>query len=198
LIEFCGLTKGASVLDVGCGQGFFSYLFSKNGMRVHGIDMSETGIHAAQLLYGHLGITFAVANIETATFPEQFDCVFVRSCTLYNTPAFSQQNETTNILLRHLKLQGKFIFAYNTNFSAKVCRTWRYHSLDEVRKHFSGYSNAQVFFLNKITTYLLRAYSFTPFVEQFNVLLSKASGLGGDVICILRKDSDPIEPDGES
>lgn len=195
LISFCGLTRGASVLDVGCGQGFFSYLFSKNGMRVHGIDLSETGIRTAQSLYGHLGITFAVADIENATFPEQFDCVFVRSCTLYNTPAFSRQNGTTNSLLRHLKLRGNFIFAYNSNFSSKACRTWRYHSLDEVRKHFSGYSNAQVFFLNKLTTYLLRAYSFTPLVKEFNVLLSKASGLGGDVICILRKDSDLIERD---
>src|ERR1700751_2894870 len=73
LIAFCGLKKGASVLDVGCGQGFFSYLFSRNGMRVHGIDMSGTGIRAAQRLYGHLGITFAVSDIEIATFPEQFD-----------------------------------------------------------------------------------------------------------------------------
>src|ERR1700723_96158 len=72
LIAFCGLRKGAMVLDVGCGQGFFSNLFRKNGMRVHGIDMSETGIRAAQSLYGHLGITFAVADIETVIFPDQF------------------------------------------------------------------------------------------------------------------------------
>lgn len=194
LIAFCGLTKGASVLDVGCGQGFFSNLFGKNGMRVHGIDMSETGIRSAQALYGHLGITFAVADVETATFREQFDCIFVRSCSLYNTLTFSQENETTRSLLKHLKTGGTFIFAYNSNFSSKVCRTWRYHSLDDVRQHFSGYSNAQIFFLNKITTYLLRGYSFTPIAKQCNVLLSKASGIGGDVICILRKDSNPINP----
>jgi SAM-dependent methyltransferase len=187
LIAFCGLTKGSSVLDVGCGQGFFSHLFSKNGMRVHGVDMSETGIRSAQGLYGHLGITFAVADIETATFRDQFDCIFVRSCSLYNTPTFARQNETTSSLLRHLKPGGTFIFAYNSNFSSRVCRTWRYHSLDEVRQHFSGYSNAQVFFLNKITTYLTRAYSFTTVVRRFNVLLSKAFGTGGDVICVLQK-----------
>jgi SAM-dependent methyltransferase len=157
--------------------------------------MSETGIRAAQSLYGHLGITFAVADIETARFPEQFDCIFVRSCSLYNTPAFSWQNVTTNHLLRHLKAGGTFIFVYNSNFSSRVGRTWRYHSLNEVRQHFSGYSQAQVFFLNKLTTYLLRTHSFTPFVKQFNVFLSKASGIGGDIICILRKDPGSIGSD---
>lgn len=62
--------KGASVLDVGCGQGFFSYLFRKHGMTVCGIDVSEVGIRAAQNAYGHLGISFVVADIETAIFPE--------------------------------------------------------------------------------------------------------------------------------
>lgn len=187
LIAFCGLKKGASVLDVGCGQGFFSHLFGKSGMRVHGIDISETGIRAAQEVYGNVAITFAVSDIETATFPELFDCVFVRSCSLYDTHTFPTQNEPTHNLLRHLKAGGKFIFAYNSNFSSKESPTWRYHSLEEVRQHFSHYSNPEIFFLNKITTYLLRTYSFTPFVKQFNVLLSKASGMGGDVICILRK-----------
>ena len=189
LIAFSGLKKGASVLDVGCGQGFFSYLFSKNGMRVHGIDTSETGIRTAQKLYGHLGITFAVSDIQTATFPEQFDCIFVRSFSLYNTHAFPRKKEITDSLLKHLKAGGSFIFAYNSNFSSKVSPTWRYHSLEDVRQHFSGYPNPELFFLNKITTYLLRKYSFTPIAKQFNVLLSKASGIGGDVICIFRKSS---------
>ena len=195
LISICGLKKGASVLDVGCGQGFFSYLFSKNGMRVHGIDMSETGIRTAQRLYGHLGITFAVSDIETATFPEQFDCIFVRSCSLYNTHSFPQQHETTDGLLKHLKMRGIFIFAYNTNFSQKASETWRYHSLEEAGQHFGSYSNAQIIFLNRITTYLFRAHSFTPFVKRLNIILSKAIGVGGDLICILRKESDRVEPE---
>lgn len=187
LIAFCGLKKGQSVLDVGCGQGFFSYLFSKNGMKVHGIDASETGIRAARDLYGHCGITFAISDIETVTFPEQFDCIFVRSCSLYNTASFPQQCEMTQRLLKHLKSGGVFIFAYNSNFSSKVSGTWRYHSLDDVRQHFSGYSGKQVFFLNKATTYLLRTHSFNTLVGQVNVLLSKICGIGGDLVCILQK-----------
>ena len=187
LIAFCGLEKGASILDVGCGQGFFSYLFGKHGMKVHGIDTSETGIRAAQNLYGRLGITFSVADIQTASFPEQFDCIFVRSCSLYNTDAFPFQKEVTCSLLRHLKSSGTFIFAYNSTFSSKVSPTWRYHSLEDVKQHFSSYNNAQIFFLNKLTTILTRKYSFSPFVTHMNVLLSKVSGMGGDLICILKE-----------
>jgi SAM-dependent methyltransferase len=195
LVSFCGLSRGASVLDVGCGQGLFSYLFSKNAMRVQGIDTSETGILTARRLYGHLGIKFDVVDAETAAFPEQFDCIFVRSCSLYNTDSFPRQSEPTRTLLKHLKPGGSFIFVYNSNFSSKVSPKWRYHSLEEVRQHFNGYPNAQIFFLNKTTAFFLGAYSFTPFVRQVNASLSRASGTGGDVICIFRKDSGAIKQD---
>src|SRR5215831_8391381 len=88
LIKSCGLERGSSVLDIGCGQGFFSYLLSKYGMKVSGIDLSESGIRAAKNVYGDLGINFAVGDIETVSFPQQFDCIFVRSCSLYNNDEF--------------------------------------------------------------------------------------------------------------
>jgi len=186
LISYCGLKKGASILDVGCGQGFFSWLLSKNGMKVHGIDISETKIQEAQRLYGHLGVTFAVSNIETAKFPEQFDCIFVRSFSLYNVAMFPQENRTTNNLLKYLKPRGTFVFLYNTNFSSKISKTWRYHSLADVQQHFSGYPNARVFVLSRFTNYLLRIHSFNPYVSRLNVLLSKAFGVGVDIVCVLQ------------
>ena len=186
LIAFCELKEGSSVLDVGCGQGFFSYLFRKYGMTVHAIDTSETRIRMAEHLYGHLGIAFTVGDIHTATFSERFDCVFVRSCSLYNNDAFSLHDEVTSRLMRHLKANGVFIFAYNSNFSSKKSSTWRYHSLKDVRRHFSRYPNANIFFSSKIDTWLLRKYAFTAFATRLNILLSRVSGLGGDLVCIFR------------
>jgi SAM-dependent methyltransferase len=186
LIAFCGLKKGASVLDVGCGQGFFSYLFNRHGMKVHGIDMSETGIRTAGSLYGRFGITFAVADIQIAEFPKQFDCIFVRSCSMYNTDSFPLRKDVTENLLRHLKAGGTFIFAYNSNLSSKMS-PWRYHSIEDVRQHFSGCCSANIFFLNKMTTYLFRRYSFSPFVTRLNIALSKVTGMGGELICAFKK-----------
>lgn len=186
LISFCGLKAGDTVLDVGCGQGFFSYLLSKSGMKVCGVDISETGISVAESLYGSLGITFAAVDVQTVTFAEQFDCIFVRSCSLYNTDAFVLKSEITNSLLRHLKAGGTFIFAYNSNCSSKLSPTWRYHSFEDVRLHFSSYPNAEVFVLNKMTTYLLRKHSISPLATRLNIFLSKVLGVGGDLVCIFR------------
>jgi len=187
LIKFSGLKAGDSVLDVGCGQGYFSYLFSRNGMRVHGVDLSETGIQMAESSYGRCGITFSLADVHKATFPHQFDCVFVRSCSLYNTLTFASDSSVTSTLLRHIKQDGIFIFAYNSNFSSKVSPTWRYHTLMEVKEHFSCYPNARIFFVNKLLTLLLGRYSFTPLNTKLSALLSKLSGLGGEFVCVLVK-----------
>lgn len=188
LVRLCGLKKGDSLLDVGCGQGFFSYLLGKSGLKVHGIDVSEAGIQAAQNLYGHLGLRFSVAAFEVAQFPEQFDCVFVRSCSSYNSENFASQSDVTEKLLRHLKPGGTFIFAYNSNFTSRKHATWRYHTLQDVRSHFRAYPGAQMFFLNRLTACVLRRYSFNSLVTRCDMALSRISGKGGDLICTFRKD----------
>jgi SAM-dependent methyltransferase len=187
LVAFCGLTKGSSVLDVGCGQGFFSYLFGKQGMKVHGIDPSETGIRMARELYGSSGVTFAVADIEQGAVPEQYDCIFVRSCSLYNTDDFPFRSDTTDSILRHLKPGGTYIFAYNSNFSSKASPRWRYHSIEDTKKHFSAYSDVRFFFVTRAAACVLNKYSLSPAVTRLNVLLSRIFGMGGDLVCILRK-----------
>jgi SAM-dependent methyltransferase len=189
LIRACGLPAGASVLDVGCGQGFFSYLFRTRGMRVTGVDVSETGIRTAERLYGPHGITFTVADVRTARFPARFDCVFVRSCSLHNTGTFPADDATTRALLGHVKPGGAFIFAYNSNFSSKPSPTWRYHSLADVRAHFSRYPDARVFFSTRVDTWLLGRFALTPLVTRVNVIASRLSGIGGDLVCILRAPS---------
>ncbi len=187
LIGFSGLKEGSSVLDVGCGQGLFSYLFSMHGMKVHGIDLSETGIRAALNKYGRFGVTFSVGDIQTAVFPEQFDCVFVRSCSLYNTDAFRSQRAVTDSLLTPLKPGGTFIFAYNSNFSSKRGAQWRYHSLADAQQHFGGYPGAEFFFLNPIATWALRRHSITPLLTRVNIFLSRVSRRGGELLCVFKK-----------
>lgn len=187
LIHACGLKEGSLVLDVGCGQGFFSYLFRKNGMKVYGIDISDVGIHMAENMYGHLGITFAVADIETVVFPEQFDCVFVRSCSLYNTSDFPEKDEVTANLLRYVRPSGVLIFLYNSNFSRKRSESWRYHSWEDLKKHFVRYPNAKLCFSIKIDTCLLGRYAFNGFITAANMIVSNVFGIGGDLICILKK-----------
>jgi SAM-dependent methyltransferase len=187
LIRYCRLRKGASLLDVGCGQGFFSWLFGRCGIKVRGIDPSETGIDAARRLYGNDNVRFSVGGVKTFESTEKFDCVFVRSCSLYNNAGFSSDTAVTRQLLERVKPGGIFVFVYNTNLSLRPSTKWRFHSLHEAKQHFSDYPDARIFFINKLTPYVLRGFTFNSPSTKLNVLLSRASGSGGDLVCIVRK-----------
>lgn len=187
LIRACALKPGASVLDVGCGQGFFSYLFQKHGMNVQGVDISEVGIRAAQCAYGHLGVSFAVADIEHDTFPGQFDCVFVRGLSLYNRSDFAENDEITKKLLKLVSPSGVLIFLYYSNCSTKRSDSWRYHSWNDLQKHFKNYPSARLYFSFKVDAYVLGRFAFTTLCARANRMVSKVSRKGGDFICILKQ-----------
>ena len=186
LIRAADLSPGSSVLDVGCGQGLFSYLFAKNGMHVLGIDLSEIGVQQARGLYQHEDLRFASADALQATFEQHFDCVFVRSCSLYNTQSFPRQSNPTPKLLRHLSKGGVFIFVYNSVISPKINEKWRNHSLSDVKSHFEDFPSSRTFFLSKYLIYGMRQVAFTGFGTACSVALSKMCGLGGDMICLLQ------------
>lgn len=187
LIRQCGLEKGDSLLDVGCGQGFFSWLFSRNGIKVHGVDPSETGINVARTLYTNQNVDFSVGDVTTIEPTKKFDCVFVRSCSLYNNAGFSSETSVTCQFLERVRPGGVFVFIYNTNFSGRPSSKWRFHSMQEAQQHFSDYPETRVFFVNKLTPYVLRRFSFNFLSTKMNTLLSRASGSGGDLVCIVRK-----------
>ena len=62
LVAESGLKSGNTILDAACGQGLFSYLFHKCGMKVRGVDISVGGINEARNTYGLLGIHFVVGD----------------------------------------------------------------------------------------------------------------------------------------
>jgi SAM-dependent methyltransferase len=188
LVSVASLEEGSFLLDVGCGQGFFSYLFHKMHMKVTGIDLSETGIREARNTYGSRGINFLVGDALNTPFSIKFDCVFVRSFALYDTEDFPIKCDVTEALLSNVRRGGTFIFAYNTKLSPKKkSASWRNHTLSDVRRHFSRYPNTRIFFISKVDALLMRKGSFNPFVTKLNMVLSENLGLGGDVVCIFRK-----------
>ncbi len=188
LITHTGLKRGSSVLDTACGQGFFSYLFHKCGMQTYGVDISMAGICAAQSTYGSLGLKFVIGDVFSLPFSLKFDCVFTRSCSLYNSDDFVMRYNVTDTLFSYVKEGGIFVFAYYANLNpTKQSKTWRCHSLSQVKQHFSRYHNAKIFFISRLDTLLIRNYAFNSFVTKVNMYQSKSIGLGGDYICILKK-----------
>jgi len=140
-----------------CGMctGSLSYLFYRNGLKVYGIDLSEAGIQTAQSLYGLFGISFVVGDVRGIPLSVRFDLVFTRSCSLYNDKEFPHLQEITDGLLSYAKDNGTFVFVYNTKLSPiRKSKSWIYHSLIDVEKHFSRYPTVKIYAVNKVDTLL--------------------------------------------
>ena len=77
LVSELGLSPGMRVLDLGCGPGRHSLALAARGVRVHGVDISETfvGIAAASAVQAGLGdlATFQRADARTLDLPPVFD-----------------------------------------------------------------------------------------------------------------------------
>src|SRR2546427_3488457 len=72
------LRKGASLLDVGCGAGWFSLTASYHyGCDVTGIDFNEVAIERARDIGCHLGVSarFHVADLFRFESPTRYDIV---------------------------------------------------------------------------------------------------------------------------
>jgi len=188
LIKRSGLQRGSRVLDAGCGQGHFSYLLHKCGMKVLGIDLSEAGIHSARKSYEREGMRFVVGDVFAIPVSTQFDGVFTRSLSLYNTDHIEQIQNITRKLMGHIKQNGCFIFCYNANFNLKKQQeTWKNHTLDEVESFFIDYPDRVIYFTSKVDCLMFGSFAFNKVFTHINRLASKLLGWGGEIICFIRK-----------
>lgn len=189
LVSFLGLRKGTTILDAGCGQGFFAHLFAQEGMSVFGVDISSVAIEKAKQKYPQLSDRFCVLDLENPSNGPKVDCVFVRCCSLYNTPSFRETSSPTSGLLELLRPNGVLIFAAVTNLS-QTGKSWINHNLADVRSHFRLCGTRhEIYFINKFETLVMGRRSFHKSVTAMNELASRITGLTGDVIVIARKDN---------
>ncbi|MGH7950550.1 MAG: class I SAM-dependent methyltransferase [Limisphaerales bacterium] len=186
LIKMAKLKKDSRVLDAGCGQGFFTSLFADYGLSVKGVDISAEGICQAREHYGSDGAKFEVGDICNLPYEDMFDCVYSRSCSLYNRNNFDQDRSISDALLKYVKPGGTLVFDYYSNLCArKKSASWIYHSVSSVRQHFSPYPGAKVYFSLRIDTALLGSAAF--YLTNLNMLTSRITGIGGDLIAIVQK-----------
>ncbi|MEX1218260.1 MAG: methyltransferase domain-containing protein [Acidimicrobiales bacterium] len=74
LVNELGLAAGMRVLDVGCGPGRHAYALAKLGIKVHGVDISQTFVDLATE-GAPSGATFERADARSLTFEAEFDAV---------------------------------------------------------------------------------------------------------------------------
>lgn len=70
VIEQLELKKGDKILDLGCGNGYFSYLLSKLPIRLNitGIDNHVNAIEDAKMFVGERNAKFIIGNAERLPF----------------------------------------------------------------------------------------------------------------------------------
>lgn len=187
LANRAGLRRGASVLDLGCGQGFFTWLFHASGYAATGVDLSAEGIRSATAAYPR-GPAFLVGDVMRLPYQEEFDCVFVRSCSLYNVDDFARDRTVTLRFLTYLKPGGVFVFDYHTCLDLRRSRgPWRYHSIDALRQHFSEWGDAETFFSLRVETMTFGGRAFNQTTTMAAVALSRVLGVGGELLAIVKK-----------
>lgn len=71
------LSAGASVLDLGCGEGRNAIFLSSLGYETSAIDISGAGIEKLNTVAKKMGliVTSSVCDMRTYTFPRCFDLI---------------------------------------------------------------------------------------------------------------------------
>lgn len=144
LISF--LPKGASVLDVGCGQGLKANYLKTCGFKVLGVDFSEKMIEIGKREFPD--VEFRLLNVyELDTLKKKFDCVFAQAVLLHIPK--KRVGEVLEKFRRRLKPGGLLYVAVKelkdgaeekiekeSDYGYEYERFFSYFSLRELREDF--------------------------------------------------------------
>ncbi len=127
-VEAFDLPNGR-LLDVGCGDGFWTSIFVEFGFDATGVDLSPGGIDAARTRYP--GIRFLVADADEPLPFESgsFDVVFCRAISHFGEPDLGTPRVTSLIgrLMALLAPGGVLLASYHTTRDGGVVHGRTYH-----------------------------------------------------------------------
>ena len=122
-----GKIKPCKVLDVGCGEGFYSIYLAKKGFEVVGIDISEKAIKYAKQNAKNSGvkIKFLVMDVvDLRKLDEKFD--FILEWALLHSIMTEKRKEYLQNIKDILNPEGKYL---------SVC----FNEKDPIYSYFSNY-----------------------------------------------------------
>ena len=156
------LQRGLKLLELGCGMGFHSHLFSQLGFEVVGVDLSEAGISYAKNHFFEPQFLNIDATILSSEFEyEHFDVIFVRGMSWYhyelngvNIHGVDVPSRTQE-LFRFLTKNGIFILQIKTDFSGRRPDNEVHHNkLEDYIRLFSSFG--EVVFISDLKGKILR------------------------------------------
>lgn len=143
ITRYLSPAKGETILDVGCGKGFYAEFLYRKGCIVSGIDPLEKDIAFAQKMVDP-AVTLKLAHGEKIPFEKNsFDKV-VSVCVMEHTASDVAVLRETH---RVLKKNGLFVFSVDTLDSPYLPEKFKAH-------HRKEYHVNQTYTLEKITKML--------------------------------------------
>lgn len=110
LIKMLGNVKGKKILDIGCGNGFFSSMIAQKGAKIVGFDVSEKQIELALETEKKekLGMEFFCSDQFKFNYPQKFDWAYSNMVIFYAVN-FKELIQFFKCAFKFLKKDGKFI-----------------------------------------------------------------------------------------
>ncbi|MBF8289626.1 MAG: class SAM-dependent methyltransferase [Chloroflexi bacterium] len=129
-VEAFDLSPGR-LLDVGCGDGFWTSIFAELGFHATGVDLSAGGIEAARSRYP--GTEFVVADADEPLPFEagSFDVIFCRAISHFGESDLEAPRVTSLVprLMTLLAPAGVLLASYHTTRDGGVVHGRTYHPI---------------------------------------------------------------------
>jgi ubiquinone/menaquinone biosynthesis C-methylase UbiE len=139
LFKIAGDVTGKSVLDLACGEGFYTRLYKlKGAAEVVGVDLSEQMIVLANEAEkaDPLGITYFVGNALDLDLGRQFDLISASYLLNYSENE-SQLQTMCNVIAKHLKPGGRFVTINNNPECKHPEMSMRKYGFERIQKGFN-------------------------------------------------------------
>ena len=136
--------NGANLLDVGCGNGWFTNSLAEAGFNATGIDVNLPELEQAARVFKHPKLNYAFADVFTWQPEETFDAVII-SAVLQYFPSPKQLFKRlfeTNPELRKIYIIDTQFYSEDEKLQAKK-RSENYyaqHSVAEMAQHYNHFS----------------------------------------------------------
>jgi SAM-dependent methyltransferase len=109
--QLLGNLDGLSVLDLACGEGFYTRQIKLRGAQsVHGVDISTEMIRLARESEAKIRsvLNYTVQDVYTLQLDQKFDIVCASYLLNYALTA-GELNRMGQVIVRHLKPGGRFV-----------------------------------------------------------------------------------------
>ncbi len=123
-LQSFGNVAGKHLLDLGCGDGYYSRLFAEKGATVTGVDFSETFIDLAKQREAEnpLGVTYVQGNIASMPFlPDESIDMAIADMVFVTIPTQEAYIKSIGEVFRILKKGGVILVSkgHPANFNRK-------------------------------------------------------------------------------